>query len=153
MTFLNIKIKKIFDQTKDIVTKKTQGMQNNLIKTLKFLTQIYFFFLFLPLCLTFLNILGVIENLYIGMIAFNMIPFHAILIYIFMIVNMKPYRNFLLKVIKKSIRMTITRTTNTTDAANNVVPNLNKRRQTLGSKNVREAWWSNYYDVNFVYIL
>uniref|UniRef100_A0A914EN88 Uncharacterized protein n=1 Tax=Acrobeloides nanus TaxID=290746 RepID=A0A914EN88_9BILA len=120
VTFLNIKIKKIFDQTKDIVTKKTQEMQNNLIKTLKFLTEIYFFFLFLPLCLTFLNILGVIENLYI--------------------VNMKPYRNFVLKVIKKTIRMTVRETTSTTDTANKVAPNLNKRRQTLESKNVREAW-------------
>uniref|UniRef100_A0A914C961 Uncharacterized protein n=1 Tax=Acrobeloides nanus TaxID=290746 RepID=A0A914C961_9BILA len=49
---------------------------------------------------------------------------------------MKPYRNFVLKVIKKSIRMT--ETANNTDAANKVVPNLNKRRQTLESKNIVE---------------
>ena len=142
MTFLNIKLKHVFGETSDIVSKKTQEMQKNLLHTLHYMSRIYFFFLYLPLLLTFLCILGVIQSLYIGLIAFNLIPIHAILIYICMIANMRPYRNFLLKVAMRTVGMKVAETTSTVVGTNStVIKGLDKRRKTLEtSKNTRQAW-------------
>uniref|UniRef100_A0A914DVV4 Glycerophosphocholine acyltransferase 1 n=1 Tax=Acrobeloides nanus TaxID=290746 RepID=A0A914DVV4_9BILA len=84
----------------------------------------------------------VIQSLYIGLISFNLIPIHAILIYICMIANMRPYRNFLLKVAMRTVGMKGAETTSTVVGTNSkVIKGLDTRRQTLEtSKNTKQAW-------------
>lgn len=86
------------------------------------------------------SMLGVINNLYIGLISFNTIPVHAILIYLFLIISFKPYRKHVTKLMKRWIMMKASETASTTEGTSKTGKGLNQRRLTLKTDEVKHAW-------------
>lgn len=81
----------------------------------------------------------ILTKKYSVVVAFNLLPIHAVLVFSFMIVNMGPYRRFLIRIMKKTIRMNVSETSSTAEADSKIIRNGETRRQTIDI-NAKRAW-------------
>uniref|UniRef100_A0A914EKA3 Uncharacterized protein n=1 Tax=Acrobeloides nanus TaxID=290746 RepID=A0A914EKA3_9BILA len=90
-------------ETKAIVSDKTFQMQKQLSRTLLGCSIVYVVFLFIPVLVTILCILQVIQSFYVGIIALSYIPLYGPVLYLMIMFNFKPFRSFIMRTIRKRI--------------------------------------------------
>jgi hypothetical protein len=78
---LNYRLCSTICGTRALVTDKTYLLQKQLSRTLLACSIVYFTFLFIPIMITMLSILQVIQSFYAGIIAFSYIPLYAPVLY------------------------------------------------------------------------
>uniref|UniRef100_A0A914E1Q8 Uncharacterized protein n=1 Tax=Acrobeloides nanus TaxID=290746 RepID=A0A914E1Q8_9BILA len=100
---LNYRLCSAICETRALVTDKTFQMQKQLSRTLLVCSIVFFTFLFIPIMITMLCVLSVIQSFYAGIIAFSYIPLYAPVLYLMIMFNVKPYRSFITSTIRKKI--------------------------------------------------
>uniref|UniRef100_A0A914DQR1 Uncharacterized protein n=1 Tax=Acrobeloides nanus TaxID=290746 RepID=A0A914DQR1_9BILA len=92
---------KTIHSTVDLVTKKTLQMQIMYYKSALIESIFVICFILAPFCFAALIVFSVINNMHLGVIAFNLPPLSAPISYILVMVLVKPYRMFFVKIFKK----------------------------------------------------
>uniref|UniRef100_A0A914DQ22 Uncharacterized protein n=1 Tax=Acrobeloides nanus TaxID=290746 RepID=A0A914DQ22_9BILA len=97
----NIMLIKTIHSTVDLVTKKTLQMQIMYYKSALIESIFVICFALAPFCFIALVIFSVVNNMHLGIIVFNLPPLSAPISYVLVMVLVKPYRMFFVKIFKK----------------------------------------------------